>query len=157
MLQRIQSLYLLMSAISILLMSFLPIFSIEMPGIIHQVFAFTQVIQKTELPAETTLSPVLILVPVILSILFTFFILFSFKNRRKQAHLCWGLMAFQLFIIILSIGWLMSTYPITIGEITKQAHPLSLIFPLVSVVWTFMARKAILKDEALVRSVDRIR
>ncbi|MBE2245782.1 MAG: DUF4293 domain-containing protein [Candidatus Competibacteraceae bacterium] len=158
MLQRIQSIYFLMAIISVLLMAFLPIFSIELPGLQHRVFAFTQQIDKVDMPSEILMAPLLILIPVGLSILFTTFVTFSFKHRKKQAKLCLGLMIFQLLIIVLSITWLLSTYPtISISQMTTQAHPLSLIFPIVSIVWIFMARKAILKDEELVRSVDRIR
>ncbi len=98
-----------------------------------------------------------ILIPLILSIVSMIIAIFSFKNRMKQIKLCKLIMAFQPVIIILAISWLLSSFPIGIAEMIEKTKPLSLIFPVVSMVWIYLAIKQIKKDDELVKSIDRIR
>lgn len=79
--------------------------------------------------------------------------IFSYKNRMVQSRFC-------MFNILLLLGWYVVMAAMTLN--TKEAAGGFNIFipsalPAVSMVLHFMARKAILADEALVRSADRIR
>ncbi|MGB1020540.1 MAG: DUF4293 family protein [Flavobacteriaceae bacterium] len=82
--------------------------------------------------------------------LFSFVTLLLFKKRTIQAFFCFVLIVIQVLQIgiyiqkvdfALSLGW-------TEGVI---------IFSLFNTILALLARRLILKDEALVRSIDRIR
>ncbi|MCD8291230.1 MAG: DUF4293 domain-containing protein [Prevotella sp.] len=81
------------------------------------------------------------------------FTIFSFHNRIVQSRFC-------IFNILLILGWyvvfiiFMLGFSNSLG--TRHLAPAS-VFPLISAILYFLARKAILADEALVRAADRIR
>lgn len=91
----------------------------------------------------TLLIPVLALVDI-----------FLFKKRILQARL-------NIFTVLLCLGWygVLAIY-IWLAKMSLGADwhlmPWS-AFPLVCMILTLMATRAILKDEALVRAADRIR
>ena len=70
--------------------------------------------------------------------------IFLYKNRVRQARVCLGVMlagiAYYIFLAIRQpqLGWYSA-------------------LPMVAVLLLFLARKRIVKDEKLVRSLDRIR
>ena len=125
MIQRIQSLYLLITIVSSVVL-----------------FFNAQGTEETSLVVEYYL---LLITPVLSAV-----VLFLFKRRMLQVRLCAILLFFQLSLIGF-YGYsyalntqLILTYPVVLGSI-------------VHFVFLWMARRSILKDEALVRSVDRIR
>ena len=79
--------------------------------------------------------------------------IFSYHNRKAQSRFC-------MFNILLSLGWYV-VFAVTAfglkGSMGKFDVSFNAILPAVSMILYFMARKAILADEALVRSADRIR
>lgn len=79
--------------------------------------------------------------------------IFTYHNRITQSRFC-------MFNILLTLGWYVVYAMIVLnlqegGSKLKISFPI--ILPLISMILYFMARKSILADEALVRSVDRIR
>lgn len=79
--------------------------------------------------------------------------IFSYKNRITQSRFC-------MFNILLLLGWYVVLAAMTLN--TKDVGgsfsvSITSALPAVSIILHFMARKAILADEALVRSADRIR
>ena len=71
-------------------------------------------------------------------------VVFLYKNRKLQANLCGVLMAIGvIYYIALAV-----LYPV----LEWYA-----VMPMIAVLLLFLARKAILKDEKLVKSLDRIR
>ncbi len=81
------------------------------------------------------------------------FTIFAFHNRVAQGRLC-------AFNILLIVGWYV-VFAIFLLGFTNTLGTLHLAFasvlPLLSAILYFLARKAILADEALVRAADRIR
>lgn len=79
--------------------------------------------------------------------------IFSYRNRMAQSRFC-------MFNILLTLGWYV-VYAVMAFNLKESAGNFSVSFtvalPAVAMVLYFMARKAILADEALVRSADRIR
>lgn len=74
----------------------------------------------------------------------TLAVVFLYKNRPTQAKLCAVLMAIGI------------VYYIALAVI----HPILqwyTVMPMVAVLFLFLARKGIIKDEKLVKSLDRIR
>jgi len=80
--------------------------------------------------------------------------LFLFKNRKLQFVL--GRINILINILLLSVfGYYALNFS---GEIVVVSEKeIGLIIPFVSIVFLFMANKAIKKDEDLVKSVDRLR
>lgn len=73
-------------------------------------------------------------------------IIFLYKNRKRQA-------AFTLPIMALILAWYIIVAATTDVSTLKWYDAL----PLVALLLTFLARKSIISDEKLVRSLDRIR
>lgn len=157
MIQRIQSVYLLMAVLFNVGMAFLPVFSLSEPDLNLRVYAFTQSITDVSGMSVTKPAPWLILLSTSLAIIATVVVIFMYKDRKKQIRLCYSLYILQALIIVLALVWITTNLQIPLNEVISKAHPLSLIFPVVSMWWIFMAQRAIKKDEELVRSVDRIR
>lgn len=79
--------------------------------------------------------------------------IFTYHNRITQSRFC-------MFNILLNLGWYV-VYAMFVLNIQDRGNEIKITFPailpIVSIVLYVMARKAILADEALVRSADRIR
>ena len=77
----------------------------------------------------------------------------AFKNRKKQAKLCaTGCLFLVLEYVALTYFVYFQYSPM--GEFSPS---FMVCLPVVSAVFILLARRAILKDEALVRAADRIR
>lgn len=150
MIQRIQTLYLLLVAILGTLLCFFPPVQFLMPDGVEYIplLAF----DKWPLAVITIAIPLLALVNI-----------FLFKHRLLQARLnivnvvlCLGYYA----LIALYVAFVVKGYE-PLQENTLQGAEWYLniwaAFPLVNVVLTMMATRRILKDEALVRAADRLR
>ena len=71
-------------------------------------------------------------------------IIFLYKRRPTQATCCAGAMGLALVYYIM----------LAVNQPQMAWH---MAMPLVGILFLFLARKSILKDEKLVRSLDRIR
>ncbi|MCK5170207.1 MAG: DUF4293 domain-containing protein, partial [Bacteroidales bacterium] len=88
------------------------------------------------------------------TVLISFISIFLYKKRIIQ-------MRINSFNIILMIGYLGLNY-YYIQNFSKQldgvvSYEITTIFPFVAAILTYLAIRAIGKDEALIRSMDRIR
>ena len=77
--------------------------------------------------------------------------IFLFKNRPRQATLC------LVSILIHFVWYIALAVLIQQGQQSATSLPLTACLPLVAAIFCFMARRAILADEKLVRAADRIR
>lgn len=79
--------------------------------------------------------------------------IFLFKNRKLQ----FVLVRFNILINIILLG-VFGYYTQTLsGETLVSEKEIGLIIPFVSIVFLYLANTAIRKDEELVKSVDRLR
>ncbi len=150
MIQRIQSLYIFLVVVLMSLCSFLPL--LEVMG--HNGELYTTLASGIVQDGETILAttPLFILT---LSIVFINLVaLLAFRKRMIQIRLL-------IFSIVLQIGTYVmgGYYLLQIGkDIDAVSSPnIAVTFPLIACVLSFLAIRAIGKDEALVRSLDRIR
>ena len=74
--------------------------------------------------------------------------IFGYRNRIVQSRFC-------MFNMLLILGWYIVFTVIVAGKDTKLS--VSTILPVVALILNFMAHKAIIADEKLVRDADRIR
>ncbi len=152
MIQRIQTLFLLVVAILMGSLYFFPIAQLfgEQQEIYEFYFNGLRVFGEEDLYVATW--PTFVLLSVIVFI--AFFSIFLFKRRVLQ-------MRVNLFNIVLMLGYLGLNY-FYIQNFHNQmdgkvVYHLVAVFPIISVIFTYLAIRSIGKDEALIRSIDRIR
>lgn len=153
MIQRIQTIYLFLSLLLISLMHLFPVAKLiagSGDAIVFRSFGFFY-----ELSSEVLMPslPVILLLGVIT--LLYLIAIFLFRNRNLQARIC----RLNILLLIGSLG-LMAYY---ILHVYRQMDALGLtikitaLFPLITIVLTWLAIRGIIKDERLVRSVDKVR
>jgi hypothetical protein len=136
MIQRIQSLYLLVAILLNGVLSFyLPLW-ISSENV--EIYALSQ-------PVAISLFS--------LSVLISFITLFSFKKRKRQFVL--GRINIILNFVLVGVFayWTLSLP----GEMDISEKGIGMLLPIISIVFIALANKAIKKDEDLVKSVDRLR
>ena len=90
-----------------------------------------------------------------LAVLLTFINIFRYKNRKKQLRMG-RFILFLTWLELIAAGflaWLPSVY---LSE-AQHAGDYGAVFPLLTLLFLWLANRGIKRDEALVRSVDRIR
>ena len=135
MLQRIQTVYLLLAAIC--------------SGGLSQVLSLTAVGSNIEYAFDSLEYMILFLASAALSLI----AVFLFKTRQTQFVL--GRLNIILNLILL--GLFIYRLLTLSGETANSEKGIGLLLPIVSIVLLVFANKAIKKDEALVKSVDRLR
>ena len=135
MLQRIQSVYLLLAAIC--------------SGGLTQVFSLRTVGANIEFAFDSLDYLILFSASAALSLIS----IFLFKTRQTQFVL--GRLNIILNLILL--GLFIYRLLTVSGETANSEKGIGLLLPIVSIVLLVFANKAIKKDEALVKSVDRLR
>jgi len=142
MIQRIQSLWLIVVALAAFATSQLTIFVGTLPN-------------GTELPLQLSSNLLLAIVIILLGCL-ALINLFLFRNRKLQFRL-------SILGLILSIGFLFLEYYVVENffkpkySILTGTYQVGALLPVVMIVFFFLAARGIRKDEKLVRSMDRLR
>ena len=142
MIQRIQTLYLLLVVVLTGLALWLPLVDFTVGADTCTLTAF-----GLKDAAGITLLPTVYLVTI-----------FLFKRRLVQIRLC----AVEL-VLLIGAGAMMGIYfylcnrYFADSEFYSHTLKISLVFPLVCLVFDLLALRAIFRDEKLVRSLDRIR
>lgn len=147
MIQRIQSVYLLIAAVLAGLLFLLPFAEIAKDGAIY-LFNFQGVLLDGAVKTNGLVVAVLLVISVVLNVL----AIFSYSNRGKQVKLVWGAI---LTLVVLLVSFVYFTYLSFSGA--QISFKLGAILPLIAVILDYLAIRAIDKDEALIRSIDRIR
>lgn len=152
MIQRIQTVYLLIALILLGLLAWLPLGEILVGG---QFYNFTINGIKSDQTQELIYNGLPLLMMLVIILVLQLVIIFGFKKRVRQMRLA-------TFNIILMFGILgVSWYFIQAGlkQIGDGVYhfKIAMAFPIVAAILNYLAIRAIGKDEALVRSVDRIR
>ncbi|GHU73843.1 hypothetical protein FACS189413_18500 [Bacteroidia bacterium] len=138
MIQRIQTVWLLLAGIFCTLQLVFPMISV----------------------AEQPLS---LFLPVVLmniigggGLLFALLAIFLYKNRKKQLWWCYGLILLQILAYV-CIGWFFHilTRGIPVDDLKVRFY--TFIFPAIAIIFVVLAIVAIRKDEKLIRSADRLR
>ena len=151
MIQRIQSVYLLLATIALVVCCCLPLatFTTEgmgLPSVLRNLFL---------LDAQGHILswiPVVLLALITLAVAVTVFAIFGYKNRKSQMTTCLMAMGFEVL-------WMVAYTVICKFECPgTEWHPaIGGALPIVALILTWLARRAIWADEKLVRSADRIR
>lgn len=153
MIQRIQTVFLFIAAILILLIIFFPYAEVLVgDGIIYSFKVYGIFLPDNGDELITSTLPLLIL-PII-STLIIFIAIFLFKKRLLQLRLC--LISIILLLGIYGLG-AFYIYKLSSEYDTTISYSFPIIIPLISAILIFMAMRAIKKDELLIKSLDRVR
>ena len=158
MLQRIQSVYLFCAAFSVFMLYFVPFGNIRINDSSYLLNALGF---HLEMPDTNTgiMSFTFLTLLTALSSLLSVFCIFIYKRRLIQIKLC--RINLLMLLGIIAMVFFYSERAISILEKngiegTIDYKP-GVYLPIISVVFIFLAARAIKKDENLVRSADRIR
>lgn len=139
MIQRQQTLWLLLSTIAATLSFLFP-------------FVSGKEVLKTNLLADKVVdagSDFFLLIITGCSLILSTVIIFLYKNRRQQIWLCLTGILLSLIIIFL--------YILQMNNLVKPILALSCVFPVFMLLGYYMAFRNIRKDEKLVKSLDKLR
>lgn len=162
MIQRIQSIYLAVAAIFLVLGLFLPLWEVSaadqsefLSGL--NVATSSQEIQfyGHDTGLENALHSLLVGISG-LTALFLLFVVFQFNDRKKQMRLAGIALALTLANAIALV--VLTTQGPEIISSTELGRPAyGFAFPILAVLLTWLGLRGIKKDEELVKSMDRIR
>ena len=155
MLQRIQSIWLLLASLSIYALFIFPLvhniyvdgksLTITVTGVLQDVNG--KLTNTNAFVALTNITAFVGIIPII--------IIFLYKNRPQQVALCYGNM---LVIIGLSIWMEKSVAAVTGGgQIALGNFGIGVLLSSISMVFLLAAIRSIRRDEKLVKSADRLR
>mgnify|MGYP002571061978 FL=1 len=152
MIQRVQTLYLLIAAIFTGILLFLPMASFC--GVVLAGDLTAWQIELTDAAGNTLIQPIHLLgILLLCAALLPLITIFLFRKRKLQMRLC----LIEVCLLIASFGTFAYYYTQQNNdEMEKTVSPL-LFLLIVAIASVLMARWRIAKDEALVRSLDRIR
>lgn len=150
MIQRIQTVYLVIAVILMVVCSCLPVgtfFPLSMGG--RAELYNIGIISAEGWDCSVAGLFVLLLATTVNSVL----TIFAFNNRKRQIRNC-------TISIILLLLW-MALYAVlgfVVGKADMEFHmDIPAVLPVVSIIFIWLARRAVIADEKLIRSVDRIR
>lgn len=149
MIQRKQSLYLLLSCILLIVTGGAPLFTFDTASLTTMTgWRFENVAN------ETITHPWGVAVFFILAAILAIVAIFRFKDRKRQLFL----VNYQLLVIIVGCVAVVA-YGLAFGNSrSADMHcEYGLLLPPLAGVFSFLARRGIQKDEELVRAADRIR
>lgn len=150
MIQRIQTVFLLIASGMITAMFFLPLASFLIDDKIY-FFSYRAIVSDNNDILFHTYSLAFLLTFILITIVAT---IFFYKKRKLQMRFC-------LYNILLNIGFygLFYFYYHQIVMIKQLIYSFEIasVFPVIIIVLLWLAFRSIRKDEELVKSVDRIR
>lgn len=157
MIQRIQTLYLLIVTALMAVTLFCPLVYIAVDGTQVTLSAFSISDAEGVLSHTSAWLGSLLILTTALPLV----TIFLFNNRPLQIRLCGALCVLLVGALLLIGAFTFSIVNNIFADFTISwsniAFRLPVIMPLISVIITPIAMRAILKDEILVRSLDRIR
>lgn len=157
MIQRIQSVFLLLASISLALTFFFPM--AEFIGVKDSLVLYVYKVQSL-VPSSANVYDIWFVMPLLaivsLVMVFSLITIFMYKNRMGQLKV----IRFMMFLIAAMIG-IVFLYYYDILATTSGAEPnfiqIGAFAPLLSMVFLYLAYRGVMKDEKLVRSADRLR
>jgi hypothetical protein len=143
MIQRIQSLWLFLSAALILLLSRLPVY----------VGSLVDGTKKELMTAERLHMMIVALLLIILPLI----AIFLFKNRTAQKQLIWVHILLNLLLLLFFYIAKGSFVEGQQPEFVSSQYSLAVIIPVLSIILDVLAYRGIRADEKLIKSADKFR
>jgi len=155
MIQRIQTIYLLVAGLVIAGLFVFPLVHGVYVNGQPETIMVTGVFKDVNGQSAHTETFIPLIIGTALVALMPLAVIFFYKNRRKQINLCYGLM----LVIIAFSYWVSQTVKNAIGDATMSMsnYGIGIILLSLSLLLIVIAQKSIQKDDKLVRSADRLR
>ena len=151
MIQRIQTVWLFLAVIALLLTCCLPLATFEPQGMGLPSTMYSLCLLSADAVA-LSLLPLCPFCLLVLAEAVTIFALFGYKNRKRQMTFC--NIAMTLEVLWIAVYFIVA---MMIQGDNSFKPCFGACLPLVALILTLMARKGVKHDEDLVRSADRIR
>lgn len=146
MIQRIQTVYLLLAIIMLATTNLVPLASFQLPS--------GEVVEMSVISGEHTNIALLILISSAVSALLCSISIFLYKNRKRQILIAY----LALLPVLLLIGYFIGySYGLGASAHMSLVSVKGIILPVISLLAILLAVRKIKADEKLVRSLDRIR
>lgn len=155
MIQRIQTVYLALAAILLVVPT---VFNLNWASVDSEEgsFALSSVsINRTGVVTEVESGAFLIAAAIGLALLITVYAILQFKNRKFQMKLVQGAMALQ--VVVPALVFFYASKMADMAESDAVSYSPLLATFVVNIILCILAYRGIKKDEALVRSADRLR
>ncbi len=150
MIQRIQSLYLLIAVVLLVVASFFPFYTFNNDQIIMDGFSLHTA------GGEKVFSTVPLNIINWIAALLAFITIFLFKKRILQMRLCTYTIIILLGFYLLLVYYRFYALP-KIENITFSKMEIYSLFPVISAILVYMAARAIKRDEDKIRAMERFR
>ena len=157
MLQRIQTVYLILVAVLMTLAAVLPVaeyFDVA-KNIVYQLDmrGFVQLNPDGTFLSAISTNPVTFIFGIILVV--TIMTIFKYKNRKQQFRLCTiNFLLILIYTIVLAVVIFVGKNKLVGTELTLK---IPAVFSIVALILNYLAMRGIAKDENLVKSMDRLR
>lgn len=152
MIQRIQSVYLFLSVVLIVVCACLPIGMINPVGMGNASEIYNMCIIDGN-TGNVSFSVVGLFALLAASVITSVINIFNYSDRKKQSRNC----LVTIMLLILWVGlYAFEMYMFNTEDNTFEIRFVA-ILPVVAIVFQWLARMAIKRDEILIRSIDRIR
>ena len=155
MIQRIQSVYLLLMAICLVFVFVLPLASYEMPDLSETLWLTHASDHYKDAVNVIGMWPGVILTSLLCAI--TLLSLLSFRQRKKQMGL--GRLMYLLIVGLVAANYffVQNNMPVSENKDAAVVYGIAFFLPVAALALNFLANRAIRSDEELVKSVDRLR
>ena len=152
MIQRIQSVYLFLAGIIPAITFFAPVARLQAGDGLLSMSSLGY--EAANFPVDEGVMPWGMTVTALLLVAINLWAIFCYRNRKKQVTLTnWAVAITLLFYIAAVVHIVMIA-----NDASVSVSPAPMLFaPLAALCFTMLARRAIKRDEALVRAADRIR
>lgn len=162
MIQRRQTIYMLLSAIVSALLFFMPLASFDANGNIMKftIFGIQKPLENLTLSTTYTWPLVVLTILMVLAPIVTIFL---YKKRELQVRLC----RLNMLVTIIFIGLIFLYYESDLQQVIAAvegdeyqldvAYFIGMVFPLINLVLEILAIRGIKKDIELLKSIDRLR
>lgn len=155
MIQRIQTLFLSIALALLVLMLVFPLAQFVDVNHISYKLVYNGLFQITEKSVVLVQFSYIISVFIVAAILLLLSAIFLFKKRVLQIRICW--FSILVLAVIATTEYILYNSIVGKGQFNSHALSLTAIMPVLSVILTYLAIRAIKKDDDLVKSVDRLR
>ena len=152
MIQRIQTIWLLLAAVTISCLLFIPMVTATAGSIEYHVLS-TGLYQETANVTKQIEANLPLMITTIVVAIFSIIIIFNFKNRTNQKRL---IMLNVVFIIGLSF-WCSQYAKKIPGGLDTANFNIGMFLPVIAIFFCVLAMRGINNDEKLIRSADRLR
>jgi len=158
MIQRIQTIFLSLAFLAAITLFFFPLAGIYSTSAAYKFYIYEL---KNMVPGEPsmftfmTTFPLLLLNILVAALSVT--CIFLYKNRVRQAKLVRLAILLDIIMIALVFFVYAKIVETNLNATLDYLDEAGIYFPLISLIFLILANRAIMKDEKLVRSVDRLR